>query len=508
MRLWRIDRPRAGSPEATWYSAASVRRRRRSSSSYDGVSRAAARRPAPRPRGLRHRRESGRPVELARGRLGGLLGAEGEMVRSLLGIVGRGRQAPVGLPPFPGERRFVRDRGQQGVREAKSKAVQLEDRLVKSLGKPLRTPCRALDEIACGVGGRGGEQDRVIRLGREGVEAGAEQRAEALGDRQGHRIRRSRVTRCNACDLERVERIASRDPGQLEQSWPREAQIEARAQETIQIADGKRPDLDHGETLPVERSGEPERLCRLAGASAGNEEADREIDDPSCYELEHAPARGIQPLDVVDRDQGRPLAGELSDEGERCTRDGETAESFARLDPRERRLEHGPLRWDEGGKHPVEDGIEEIAQRHERKRRLGLRGSAGEHGVVAVARIVDRLEPDRRLAHPGFTVEDEACARRGSIQERRNGVPFRSTTNDDRRHWLSLWERSCRPDAGGREPVAHLQGSSREIVHAPEHAGGQAAEERGTSPAMPVRSERGRPRTVLRTWRPGHGRGT
>ena len=69
----------------------------------------------------------------------------------------------------------------------------------------------------------------------------------------------------------------------------------------------------------LKRVREPERIALVGSASEGREDADWPLADTAYREREHARRRGVEPLDVVDRQQQRRIAREGPEGGDERT---------------------------------------------------------------------------------------------------------------------------------------------------------------------------------------------
>ena len=69
--------------------------------------------------------------------------------------------------------------------------------------------------------------------------------------------------------------------------------------------------------------GESERIGLVGSTSQGREDADRLLADATHREREHACRRGVEPLDVVDRQEQRRIAGERPQGGNERTEERE-----------------------------------------------------------------------------------------------------------------------------------------------------------------------------------------
>ena len=102
-----------------------------------------------------------------------------------------------------------------------------------------------------------------------------------------------------APDLEREEGVAERGVVDPPQELTRDAQPEPLTQEAADRAEAERAELQPLDAARVER--ELERRC--GPRPAGEEEADLGAFEPSRGEGEGGGRGGVEPLDVVERDQ-------------------------------------------------------------------------------------------------------------------------------------------------------------------------------------------------------------
>jgi hypothetical protein len=172
--------------------------------------------------------------------------------------------------------------------------------------------------------------------------------------------------------------------------------------------------------------------------------------ETSRDELKHAGARWIEPLHVVDRDDQRPLSGrERSNDRQGGARDGELvgAAIGGRLLQGDR--ERSALRLRQAGDRPRIDRLEDVRERRIRQSRLVLPRRSGEDGEALGAGSVEPGSPERRLADPGCTVDDEGTR---SVIRRLDKAP------DGRELRLPSDDRRSQPRSGPGAPQAPLDG--------------------------------------------------
>ena len=151
-------------------------------------------------------------------------------------------ERPVDRPALPEGRLLVADRGEQRVREAEPRVVELDDAFphgrLERLEDTLPVSVRRRDELDRRPRERCDLEEDVDRLRWQPGEPAAEQLPQAFGNPQGPTGRRPRV-RPNelASELEREERVARRrllDAGELR---PRQVETEPLLEQEC----GRRP---------------------------------------------------------------------------------------------------------------------------------------------------------------------------------------------------------------------------------------------------------------------------
>ncbi len=100
---------------------------------------------------------------------------------------------------------------------------------------------------------------------------------------------------------------------------PRDAHVEPLAQKLLEMRDCERPDLELRERSWLKCVRKSERIWLVGSTSQGREDADRLLADAADREREHACRRGVEPLDVVDREEQWRIAGEGSKRGDKPT---------------------------------------------------------------------------------------------------------------------------------------------------------------------------------------------
>ncbi|HUH14742.1 MAG TPA: hypothetical protein VML35_02545 [Gaiellaceae bacterium] len=166
----------------------------------------------------------------------------------------------------------------------------------------------------------------------------------------------------------------------LPQSLTPDSELEPRVQETTERSDRQRTELQAADSLLGESSPEAERERLGNGAATSDQECNRLIGEASNGVLECGRRRSVEPLNVVDGDDHRPLCGERAQEpGERredCAWVGWTLFGFLE---QERDVQRTLLGRRKGGQHVFDDVAEQICQSCERELRLGAHRRVRQH---------------------------------------------------------------------------------------------------------------------------------
>jgi hypothetical protein len=235
-----------------------------------------------------------------------LLPRQREMAGTEERILDDVREASVNGPPLVPQI-AVEDRRQQRVGEA--------DRPVLALDH-LRGE-RRLERVGCNArlaqnGLGGGAQCRGEREGPAGWRGEpGDPRAHELLERLRNRQRLSGVDVPiqHSGELQGEERVAARSLVELEQRLAREWPAEPVEEQPMQRADAQRRDRETPDSLRAECRLDARARRRVADPLGGQHEhgACREPADREC---ERVRRRGVEPLEVVDRDQQRHVLGE------------------------------------------------------------------------------------------------------------------------------------------------------------------------------------------------------
>ncbi len=311
------------------------------------------------PRSAAGSRELDRFLQLPGGR--GILSLErrSDVACSRDGVVRRNRGQPMRCSTL-GDR-CLRDRRRREQRMSEpDHAVRALDHLRSDRrSERLLVDSGRVHDLERGGAGHSHDEQCLPRLLRQRAQPLADEVLERVGYRQRLRgiERRPRVERPR--QLEREEGIAARCIVQPQQGRTWESESEPVTDETLDRADAERPD---GQSLDRPGKRRLERRRRLA--AAGEEDPDRLAVEPPQRERERIRRRGIEPLDVVDREQQRAAGGQR-DAARRApptaTARG-SAETTALPLEQERRRERSPARRGELRQHLGGGFRQEVAE--------------------------------------------------------------------------------------------------------------------------------------------------
>ena len=239
---------------------------------------------------------------------------EREMAGRLLGIVHEHRQAPVQILPLRKRRIRVQNRSEQRMRESNATVDDLDDpRLERDdQRRPpvLATSLQRGEEISSRVRERSDGEQHVPFVRRDPPEPFLHERAERLWSRKAPAAPKLEPAALGegARELEREERVPPGCVVQLPQRRPgKRASPRSRFDQVVQRDEAPWPELDPASAVPPEasvraRAPMPDRppSCDSRGTSRAPRQA-------TGGERDHLMRGGIEPLQVVDGDQHRPV---------------------------------------------------------------------------------------------------------------------------------------------------------------------------------------------------------
>ena len=351
------------------------------------------------------------------------------MPGALLGIADQLREPAMERSPPARVELRLDARSQQGVAEANTLVIELQDRRSLCCAKPPAhcrgVGCHRLDDRDRGLAEQRNRLEHLANLLR--------QRRQPRRDETGERRRnRQPLTRAGAFtrllerapELERIERIPARRLVKLDKRRSRKRDTEPLAQQTMSRADTQRAEPQSPQQLVRKRAIEPERSCFFAAAAACDENRGRRRRKPPKRERQHRGRRRIEPLHVINRNQQRPAAA-LTEKLEHRERD---RPHFRRrpldLLQQQSRRKRTTLRHRQPPQPLRQHRAQEIGEGSKREGRLGARRTAREDGETLLPRRHHRCVEERRLPDPCLTVQHKPLGRglpsREKVRQHRN----------------------------------------------------------------------------------------
>ena len=365
----------------------------------------------------------GSQVELGGHDLARLFGRQREMPRSLLLILGRRGQPGVEVTALSLVELPVRAGRDEGVGEPNSARVQLDDRGatgdVERIG---RVRDRRDDQRGRGAPERGGGGQRHACRRRQGLQTVAHQITGHGCDREALEAGPEPGPLHQPGDLEREERVSPRLAVDPDEGWSAEREAELTANDLVDGVEVERSDVDAlDRPLELRRRARQGRV-REVGPDR-RYEADVRLAQAPHGVLEHAGGGPVEPLQVVDGEDHRRLLGQGAQHPEGAERHGEgrRVDPLGR-DPLEGDLERGALGRGKPVENRVQRRVEEVRETTEGELRLRLDGPRRHRPIAAPRGVRAHAPPDRRLADPGRSREDQGGGSpcRG-VQERKAG---------------------------------------------------------------------------------------
>ena len=207
-------------------------------------------------------------------------------------------------------------------------------------------------------------RDGGLRRGRQTPEPISDETSDLVGSE--HTIRRRRA-RLGPRELQCDERVAAREALDALQRRARERMAELVRDDARQRVQPERSDDEPPEALVDDRD------LSHPGPGRG-EQPDRVPVAAAQREAQRSRRRRVEPLEVVDRDEHRPVLRRRPEQPQRPRRHG-TGRRVARRSPQKRGAERIALRGRQRIALRVEQPAEEIREPAERRARLGLRAA-------------------------------------------------------------------------------------------------------------------------------------
>jgi len=190
----------------------------------------------------------------------------------------------------------------------------------------------------------------------------------------------------------------------------REDPVEPFAKKRLDRSYAERPDPDALDPVGTERHlelGRDDALCN----AAREQDARRRLEPPE-RERERALRGAIEPLDIVDGDEGRLVGREYLERASNGDAEGARIDRRRRLLDQKRDLEGSPSRRRQLREHVLERRLEEIAEPCKRQPALGFGGTGRENTKRSCACRVDRCAPERRLPDARLALEHDRARHR------------------------------------------------------------------------------------------------
>ena len=299
----------------------------------------------------------------------------------------------------------VEDRRQQWVGEVNRALATLDYTRGESRIERAGGNTRPLQERLRDRAQRGGERERLACGRREPGDSGTHKLLERLGNRK--RLNWVDVRFENAGELEGEERIAARPLMDAKQCLAGEGAAEPVSQQPVKRTDAQRSDRQPLNRLRAERLLES-RWLHAGAEPPGEQQAHIVRANPSQRKCERTRRRGVQPLEIVDRNEHRGVFGEQLQGAARSNAERPWIHCIrCRLVEKKRDLQRA-LSWcGQRREHLVEDVLEQIAKPDVREIALGLGRSGGENPLAQGARVLDACKPECRFPDPRFAFEHE-----------------------------------------------------------------------------------------------------
>jgi hypothetical protein len=319
-------------------------------------------------------------------------------------------------PPAQRVEGLVGRRGEQRVREPQALAVELDDVRGERGSKRLVTAGQCRHERQGRMRQRRRCRQHVLgRSGKRDDPPGHKLQQPLRKRRRPPYSKHSPLPVERPANLQREERIATRDGVHPPQRRQRKDHAQAAAQQAMHLLQLQWPN-DHA----------PERLEALDGSRHGlphparQQHAHALLSQAPADERQHRGRGRIQPLHVVDREQQRAHDAERPRRRQHGHRHHALVQRRARPLQQERHTQRLGLRRRKHVEHLVEDAAEKITQPSEGEPRLRGRGARGEDATPALARKFEPRKPQRGLAHAGAALQRE---RRRTARDRVHELP-------------------------------------------------------------------------------------
>ena len=214
-------------------------------------------------------------------------------------------------------------------------------------------------------------------------------------------------------------------------------------EQLVDRADAERPDANTVDPVRLERVLDGGRLLSLAEPSRPDQQ-DVRVGQPAQRETQRARRRGIEPLEVVDRDDEPVLGEQFQSASNRNSQGTWVDRTTGCVLDEECDLERPTAGGRQSGQDVVESAFEQIAQTGVSECALRLGRPRREDAQPPPTRGVYNLAPERRLADPGLALQRdragpvpapvEACVQRAEVVVPADDFDCHSPRHRDREH--------------------------------------------------------------------------
>ena len=248
------------------------------------------------------------------------------------------------------------------------------------------------------------EQQRRSRCRRQLVEACANQSLERLRNTQ--RLRGVDVRAQSPGELERVERVPTGRLVHAQEGRACERQPEVCLEKLVNGTEAQRADVQPLHAVVTDRPLEVRRLRTFAEAT-GEQQEDRPIAQPPQREGERARRGRIEPLDVVDREDNRPLGSENLERTPNRDTERARVEAVRIFLDEECHLERVAPGRRQRRQHVLEHVLEQVAEAGVCQPSFRFSRPRNEDTEASFAGRLDTRKPQRRLPDARLALEHE-----------------------------------------------------------------------------------------------------
>jgi hypothetical protein len=275
----------------------------------------------------------------------------------------------------------------------------------------------SLQEVRRRLRRHGDDDEAPARVAAKSSEVVADERLDLRRDREWFAWRRlDTPSDERSADLEAKEWVAATCLMEADEQRARMGLVETFVHQPTERPDGQWPKVDplpsfdgHDEPVVGHRGTGLITASICSSGASGEDEADRLRPQPAACERERSSAGDIGPLNIIDRDDDRPLGRQdPQDVGHGQSDEGGIRGPRSGLDATQRRLEGAASGL---GEPPEKRGIgrliEQGDQCGEGEVALGDACAPRQHVTTALRRPVDGVRPEGALADAGLAVDQQ-----------------------------------------------------------------------------------------------------